>query len=116
MSEELSSAIRGELQRRNLSLREAAQEIGVSHATLSRLLHGLTRPDYETCAKLAGYLRLRVARVLELAGYAEAGALTGTDDPLLEEFFGRWQKLRGQDRQFVLQVMRTLLDSSPDSP
>ncbi len=86
-----------------------------SHATLSRLLSGRSRPDFSTCAKLAGFLRLRVARVLELAGYAEVGALTGTDDAFLEEAVGRWTRLREEDKRFLLQVMQTLLDASADS-
>jgi len=78
MKTDLAEALSEELKRRNLSLRSAAQEIGVSHTTLSRLVSGTTRPDFDTCARIAGFLRLRVSRVLELAGYAEAGDLTGT--------------------------------------
>lgn len=115
MTEGLAEVFNKKLQRRNFSLREAAEEIGVSHATLSRLLSGKTRLGFVTCAKLARFLRLRVARVLELAGHAETGTLTGMDDPLLEDFVGTWQELREEDKRFVSRVIQTLLDDATES-
>ncbi|MCG2767592.1 MAG: helix-turn-helix domain-containing protein [Anaerolineae bacterium] len=115
MSTDLAEALSKELKRRNLSLRRAAQEIDVSHTTLSRLMSGKTRPDVDTCTRIAEFLRLRVSRVLELAGYAEAGDLTGTDSPLYEQYVGAWRELREENREFVVRMIQALLDTSEDS-
>jgi len=115
MSTELANAISKELQRRNFSLRRAAEEMEISHTTLSRLVSGKTRPDVETCVSIAGFLRLRLSRVLELAGYVEPDASTGANGDLLEEYLGGWKELREEDRRFVLKVIRTLLDVSEGS-
>ncbi len=115
MNTDLAEALSKELKRRNLSLRRAAQEMGISHTTLSRLISGKTRPDVDTCAKLAGFLRFRVSRVLELAGYVETDALTGATGLLYEEYIGAWRQLREENREFALRVIRTLLDTPEDS-
>ena len=115
MTTDLAEALSEELKRRNLSRRSAAEEMGISHTTLSRLMNGKSRPAVSTCAKIAVFLRLRVSRVLELAGYAEDGDLTGTDSPLYEQYVGAWRELREENREFVVRMIQALLDTSEDS-
>lgn len=59
--EQISIAIKDK--RGNRGLREVAQEIGISHATLSRI-EGGKQPDLETFSKICNWLNINPAKVL----------------------------------------------------
>jgi transcriptional regulator with XRE-family HTH domain len=66
----LGALLAAELERRGITQVQAAEEMGVGEPSLSRWLNpNSPRPSIESCAKLAGFLRLSLVDVQRLAGY-----------------------------------------------
>jgi len=63
-TEELGSAVRRRREQRNLSLRDVADETGVSASTLSRIENGTGKPDADNIARLASWLDMPIERVM----------------------------------------------------
>jgi len=61
---ELGSAIRRRREQQGMSLRDLADETGVSASTLSRIENGTGKPDADNIARLAGWLDMPIERVL----------------------------------------------------
>ena len=61
---ELGSAIRRRREERGLSLRDVADETGVSASTLSRIENGTGKPDADNIARLAAWLDMPIERVM----------------------------------------------------
>ena len=57
------------MRRRNRLPSQLAQDIGISHATVSRWLSGEDVPSPRSCQKLAEYSCVPLPRVLSLAGH-----------------------------------------------
>jgi transcriptional regulator with XRE-family HTH domain len=79
-SKRLAELINEERRRRGpegrpLSLRAAAERVGISHVALSDILKERTQPSPETCMRIADYLGISVGAVLELAGHVPPGAV-----------------------------------------
>src|SRR5438445_792694 len=82
---ELGNAMRRRREQHALSLRDVAEETGVSASTLSRIENGTGKPDADNIARLAAWLDTPIERVmrraLELAalgvGLASPGPLVG---------------------------------------
>jgi transcriptional regulator with XRE-family HTH domain len=65
-NEDLMAKLLSETMAENgLSMRQAAKQIGVSHATIMRVLNG-DPSDLETARKIAGWLRVPVVDLLDL--------------------------------------------------
>lgn len=75
---ELGRAIRRRREELGLSLRDVADETGVSASTLSRIENGTGKPDADNIARLTGWLNMPMERVMG-APRADAGddALAG---------------------------------------
>src|SRR3712207_7175657 len=69
---ELGRAIRRKREEMGLSLRDVADETGVSASTLSRIENGTGKPDADNIARLTGWLDMPMERVMG-ARKAEAG-------------------------------------------
>ena len=67
MGNGLVKLLNEELTKRNLSNRDAAKAIGISHPTLGIVLSG-EQPSFETCQKLSKFLRMPLVSILSLAG------------------------------------------------
>lgn len=65
-------------QRRHLPSRLAA-DIGISHATVSRWLHGLDIPSTRSCRKIAELTGVPLQRILSLSGHVPAIAESPAD-------------------------------------
>ena len=65
---ELVQLLSAELGKRNLSNRDAARTMGLSHPTLGSILAG-DQPSFESCQKISRFLRLPLVSVLSMAGY-----------------------------------------------
>src|SRR5262247_1839003 len=63
-TEELGSAVRRRREQQNLSLRDVADETGVSASTLSRIENGTGKPDADNIARLASWLDMPIERVM----------------------------------------------------
>jgi transcriptional regulator with XRE-family HTH domain len=61
---ELGSAIRRRREQKGLSLRDVADETGVSASTLSRIENGTGKPDADNIARLAAWLDMPIERVM----------------------------------------------------
>ncbi len=61
---ELGSAIRRRREQQNMSLRDLADETGVSASTLSRIENGTGKPDADNIARLAAWLDMPIERVM----------------------------------------------------
>jgi transcriptional regulator with XRE-family HTH domain len=61
---ELGTAIRRRREQQGLSLRDVADETGVSASTLSRIENGTGKPDADNIARLAAWLDMPIERVM----------------------------------------------------
>ncbi len=61
---ELGNAIRRRREHEGLSLRDLADETGVSASTLSRIENGTGKPDADNIARLAAWLDMPIERVM----------------------------------------------------
>lgn len=61
---ELGRAIRRKREELGLSLRDVADETGVSASTLSRIENGTGKPDADNIARLTGWLDMPMERVM----------------------------------------------------
>lgn len=68
---ELGRAIRRKREEQGLSLRDVANETGVSASTLSRIENGTGKPDADNIARLTGWLNVPMERIM--GGRQEAG-------------------------------------------
>jgi len=68
---ELGRAIRRKREEQGLSLRDVANETGVSASTLSRIENGTGKPDADNIARLTAWLNVPMERIMggrELSG------------------------------------------------
>src|SRR5215475_15127620 len=63
-TEELGSAVRRRREQQKLSLRDVADQTGVSASTLSRIENGTGKPDADNIARLASWLDVPMERIL----------------------------------------------------
>jgi len=63
----LKDLLKKEMDRRNLSIRNLAKLVGVSHPTIISVLDG-NKPSYDTCKKLAPFLHMPLEAVLRAGG------------------------------------------------
>src|SRR5205814_10330377 len=61
---ELGNAVRRRRESLGLSLRDVADETGVSASTLSRIENGTGKPDADNIARLASWLDMPIERVM----------------------------------------------------
>jgi transcriptional regulator with XRE-family HTH domain len=61
---DLGDAIRRRREQKGLSLRDVADETGVSASTLSRIENGTGKPDADNIARLAAWLDMPIERVM----------------------------------------------------
>ena len=61
---ELGRAIRRKREEQGLSLRDVANETGVSASTLSRIENGTGKPDADNIARLTGWLNVPMERIM----------------------------------------------------
>lgn len=102
---ELAVAITKEMQRRNVSVREAARIIGVSHPTLMKALAG-DRITFEFADSLSKFLRTSTEHVLRLGG------LLPKIDPkeqFFEQILHKIKTLSEEDQQHLMNFIDFLL-------
>src|SRR5436190_17746058 len=61
---ELGSAVRRRREQQGLSLRDVAEETGVSASTLSRIENGTGKPDADNIARLTNWLNVPMERIM----------------------------------------------------
>jgi transcriptional regulator with XRE-family HTH domain len=65
---ELGDAVRRRREQKGLSLRDVAQQTGVSASTLSRIENGAGKPDADNIARLTAWLDMPIERVMHHGG------------------------------------------------
>ena len=65
---ELGSAIRRRREQQGMSLRDLADETGVSASTLSRIENGTGKPDADNIARLTNWLDMPLERIAAFMG------------------------------------------------
>src|SRR6266550_8245782 len=63
-TEELGGAVRRRREQQGLSLRDLANETGVSASTLSRIENGTGKPDADNIARLTAWLDMPMERII----------------------------------------------------
>jgi transcriptional regulator with XRE-family HTH domain len=84
----LVDLINEEISKRNLSIRDFAKLVGVSHPTISAILNGDT-PTYDVCVKLAPVLHISLANTLQIAGLLPNNSIKSEKQDKLLYFFNQ---------------------------
>ena len=94
------------IRQRNLSLQEAAREIGVSNTSLLRWLKGQGIPTSKNVLKVAAFLGYPPADIFVLLGTQEAAK----DDPRRDRLIHYFDGMKEDDKEFFLREARALYD------
>lgn len=97
-----------EISKRNISIRDFAKMVGVSHPTISAILNGET-PSYEVCLKLAPVLRQSIEMTLRAAGLLPADR---DANPAEQELIHLYRLLPESEQKRALEYTRFLLSQS----
>lgn len=112
---DLSSYLKSEIARRSLSVRKAADHIGISHVTLLRILSNET-PNLETLHKISEWTHADLAFLLQLLGYqietknAEMDRLARLIeyDPSYRRLFDLIEKLGPEELEYAVDYLEYL--------
>ena len=100
------------------SVREVAEEMGVSHTTVAKWLRG-SRPSWEHCALIATFFDVQVDSIRRMAGYTEARTGTAVGAATLSpEEDALVQALRATDdegRRLLLATARVVLRTAGET-
>lgn len=106
----IAQLVTDEIARRNLSIRDFARLVGVSHPTISAILSGDT-PSYDVCGKLAPVLRTSLDATLRAAGLLPPSST----DPLTEEAEHLLSLLSPDRREEAIRFIRYLATTQEGS-
>lgn len=121
MAVSLATALRHEIERRHLTMAEAADKIGVTQPTVSRWLRG-TPPDAGRVAALALFLDVPERRVEALVMQARRAQLEQrrsdisqapeptNDDDIELDFNSAMRHVPDEVRQAVIRIVKPYLD------
>jgi transcriptional regulator with XRE-family HTH domain len=112
---DLSDYLKSEIARRSLSVRKAADHIGISHVTLLRILSGET-PNLDTLHKLSGWTHADLAFLLQLLGYQVETKNVEMDrlarlvefDPTYRRLFDLIEKLGPEQLEYAVDYLEYL--------
>ena len=68
MSELLHTLLNAKISQQNISVREAARSIGISHSTLERFLDGKMRPNIDSTVLISRWLGVDPSVIIENSG------------------------------------------------
>lgn len=105
MSNKAASWLREQRTARNLSMRELALQMGLTHTTISEAEQGKASP--ETWKKIAEYFREPVNVVLAWAGFLDSQPVK---DELIDRIEEDLRQLPPRARLLAARLVRALLD------
>ena len=73
--------LRGQLKAKKMSQRQLAQQSGVDHSTISRLIRGDRMPSLGTATKLARGKDVRLNAIFLVKSYLQRSLAAGINDP-----------------------------------
>ncbi len=111
----LAEYIRSEVDRQGLSIRKAAERIGISHVTLLRIFKGEV-PSLDTLNKLATWTGTSLAYMLQLLGYEVETKSSEVDrlarlvanHPLYERLITSLERLGPEELELVVEYISYL--------
>lgn len=103
MTDELVVWITEELKQRGWSFRELGRRAGVSHATISNIVSGQSKPGLEFCVSIARAFNVPAETVLRRAGLLQARP---EPTPGLRELNFLYDQLEPQEQENVLKIIR----------
>jgi len=98
----LRDLIKEEMNKRNLSIRDFAKLVGVSHPTISAVLNG-EEPSFDLCRKLAPVLHIPLESVLLSAGLLPPAS---PDTEYAEQILHLLRQLSPQEQEEILELLR----------
>jgi transcriptional regulator with XRE-family HTH domain len=116
--EELVPVIQLEINKKQISLRSIARNVGMSHAYLSELLNNKKQPSFSVASELAEYLGIPWSQFLQLSGKIgdnEEEILlleieeTVKEDPMLKNIFVEILNLDDDKRKKALDAFNKVL-------
>jgi transcriptional regulator with XRE-family HTH domain len=116
--EELVPVIQLEINKKQISLRSIARNVGMSHAYLSELLNNKKQPSFSVASELAEYLGIPWSQFLQLSGKIgdnEEEILlleieeTVKEDPMLKNIFAEILNLDDDKRKKALDAFNKVL-------
>lgn len=96
MESKLGALLVDEMKKRNLSSRDVAKIVDVSHPLIGNIING-DQPSFETCLKLASFLRLPEIEVMRIAGLIRPALETTTEMEKLVYLFGQLDTNKQKD-------------------
>ncbi len=108
----LAEYVKSEIDRQGLSIRKAAERIGVSHVTLLRIFKGEV-PSLDTLGKLATWTDTSLAYMLQLLGYdveEKSNAMSRLsrlveNHPLYERLIASLERLGPEELELVVEYI-----------
>lgn len=105
MESKLGNLLVTEMKKRNLSSRDVAKSVNISHPLIGNIING-DQPSFETCIKLAPFLQLPDVEVMRIAGLIKPVPETTSEKEKLIYLFN---KLNAKDKQTILDMMDFML-------
>ena len=68
MAGQLGAWLAHEINQKGWSMRETARRVGVSHTAIANAVNGKTKPEMETCLRIAEAFEVPVEEIYEMAG------------------------------------------------
>jgi transcriptional regulator with XRE-family HTH domain len=103
MSDKLADWITEEIEIRGWSLRELGRRADLSHATISNVVSGQTKPGLDFCTGIAKAFNVPAETVLRRAGLLSSREESAPD---LRELNFLYSQLAPEDREQILRMMR----------
>lgn len=108
MSEALRQWLATELNRRGMSHTQLANQIGLSHSFVSKVISGAKPPSVNFCFKTAIALDVAPERLLRLAGILPGESAPTSPGPITVEIMAIVESLPPELRQQVLNYVKFL--------
>lgn len=106
MSEALRQWLTKELDQRGLSHTKLANQIGLSHSFVSKVISGAKPPSINFCYKVAVALDVAPETVLHLAGLLPGQPAPTSLGPVTKEIMTIVEKLPIEHKHFILEFVR----------
>jgi transcriptional regulator with XRE-family HTH domain len=104
----LGALVKGHRESKDLSLRDAAEECGLSSSTLSRIERGEASPDLDTVQALVDWVGVPLERVVQRRGEAPKRSDVQKTDPLgsVEVQFRADPNLRPEAAEALIRIVK----------
>jgi transcriptional regulator with XRE-family HTH domain len=103
MRDELVTWLTEELEKRSWSFRELGRKAGISHATISNIVSGQSKPGLDFCVSIAKAFNVPAETVLRRAGLLQARP---DATPGLRELNFLYEQLDPPAQENILKMMR----------